>query len=545
MEIQKTSALLVTTSDPKSLSRLLSQLKPGYSLDAVVEAKLAENTFVLKLSGGQSLRAQTPNVLELGQILKLEVVKAGTVPELKIIVPERVVQPEQSVVIQALRQFLPKQQGLTDFAVFLRQIATLTTGKSDAVSTAIHEALGAILSKNELMSTEGLKRGISNSGVFLEAKLANLPLTLQGDLKGHLLTLADALQKAQGNQNTLSSAETINLATGKEADSAPAKTLLDVLAGALDKTLFNKNPSGFLEAKLANLPLTLQGDLKRQLLLLAETLQKIQGVQNTFSSAETIDPATGQVANSLPAKTLLDVLTGALDKALFNKNPSGFLEAKLANLPLTPQGDLNEHLLTLADTLQKIQGIQNTLSSAETIHPATGQAADSSPAKTLFDILAGAMDEALLNKTEGAIARIVLDQLASLPQNDDKQNAWQIEIPFIDGHHTDSVKLKINRESNANQSSDQANWSVVLELNPPGLGTLHSRISLVGDVIDTYFWSDQQTTIALVREHLDRLSARYTQAGLSVGQLNALEGTPVNAKSSDSLLLPTLLDERV
>ena len=387
MEIQKTSVLLVTSSGPKSLSSLLSQLKPGYSLDAVVEAKLAENSFVLKLSGGQLLRAQTPNVLELGQILKLEVVKAGTVPELKIIIPERAVQTEQAVVIQALRQFLPKQQSLTDFVVSLRQIATLTAGKSDAVSSAIHEVLGAILSKDELMSAEGLKRCISNSGVFLEAKLANLPLNLQGDLKGHLLTLADALQKVQ-------------------------------------------------------------------------------------------------------------------DK-------------------------------------------QNTLSSAETIHPATGQAADSVPAKILPDVPAGAIDKALLNKTEGAIARIVLDQLASLPQNDDKQNAWQIEIPFTDGHHTDSVKLKINRESKTNQASDQANWSVVLELNPPGLGTLHSRISLVGDVIDTYFWSDQQTITALVREHLDLLSTRYTQAGLAVGQLNALEGKPVNAKSSDPSVLPALLDERI
>ena len=387
MEIQKTSTLLVTSADPKSLSRLLSQLKPGYSLDAVVEAKLAENSFVLKLSGGLSLRAQTPNVLELGQILKLEVVKAGTVPELKIIVPERAVQPEQAVVIQALRQFLPKQQSLIDFAVSLRQIATLTAGKSDTVSVAINEALGALLSKDELMSAEGLKRGIGNSGVFLEAKLANLPLTLQGDLKGHLLTLAEALQKVQGNQNTLSGAEIIHPATGKAADSPPAQALLDVLAESLDKSLFNK--------------------------------------------------------------------------------------------------------------------------------------------------------------TEGAIARIVLDQLASLPQNDGKQNTWQIEIPFTDGHHTDSVKLKINPENKTNQASDQANWSVVLELNPPGLGTLHSRISLVGDVIDTYFWSDQQTTTALVREHLDLLSTRYTQAGLTVGQLNALEGAPVNDKSSGTSLMPTLLDERV
>ena len=387
MEIQKTSGLLVTSFDPKILSKVLAQLQTGYTLDAVVTAKLAENSFVLKLSGGQLLRAQTPNVLELGQILKLEVIKAGTVPELKIIVPERTALVEQPVVTQALRQFLPKQQSLIDFATSLRQIATLTAGKSDPVSAAINQALGALLSKDELVSAEGVKRGISNSGVFLEAKLAILPLTLEGDLKGHLLTLLDALQKVQGNQNTSSSTDKIHPATSQATDSAPAKTLPNVLAETIDKTLFNK--------------------------------------------------------------------------------------------------------------------------------------------------------------TEGAIARIVLDQLASLPKNDDQQNLWQIEIPFTDGHHTDSVKLKINRESKANLATDQANWSVVLELNPPGLGTLHSRISLVGDVIDTYFWSDQQTVTALVQEHLDLLSTRYTQAGLTVGQLNALEGAPVNAKSSDPSLLPILLDERI
>ena len=387
MEIQKTSGLLVTSFDPKILSKVLAQLQTGYTLDAVVTAKLAENSFVLKLSGGQLLRAQTPNVLELGQILKLEVIKAGTVPELKIIVPERTALVEQPVVTQALRQFLPKQQSLIDFATSLRQIATLTAGKSDPVSAAINQALGALLSKDELVSAEGVKRGISNSGVFLEAKLAILPLTLEGDLKGHLLTLLDALQKVHGNQNTSSSTDKIHPATSQATDSAPAKTLPNVLAETIDKTLFNK--------------------------------------------------------------------------------------------------------------------------------------------------------------TEGAIARIVLDQLASLPKNDDQQNLWQIEIPFTDGHHTDSVKLKINRESKANLATDQANWSVVLELNPPGLGTLHSRISLVGNVIDTYFWSDQQTVTALVQEHLDLLSTRYTQAGLTVGQLNALEGAPVNAKSSDPSLLPILLDERI
>jgi hypothetical protein len=216
-------------------------------------------------------------------------------------------------------------------------------------------------------------------------------------------------------------------------------------------------------------------------------------------------------------------------------NSGIFLEAKLANLPTLLQGDLKGSLLTLADALQKIQGNVETIS---------GQTAESLAAKTVPDVLAGVMDKALLNKTEGAIARIVLDQLASLPKNDDTHNVWQIEIPFTDAHHTDSVKLKINHDSKGNQAEGTANWSVVLELNPPGLGTLHSRISLVGQAIDSYFWSDQQATAALVREHLDVLAARYAQAGLAVGQLNVLEGAPVNAKVSALSELPTLVDER-
>ena len=262
-------------------------------------------------------------------------------------------------------------------------MATMTEGKTGAVSTAIHEVLGAILSKNELTTPEGVKQGINNSGAFLEAKLAN-QLTPQGDLKGHLLTLVDALQKAQDNQ-----------------------------------------------AKIET-PLT----------------------------------TPNNVTEAIPTKTLPNNLIGSTDK-----------------------------------------------------------------------------DNALLNKAEGAIARIVVDQLASLPQNENQQNIWQIEIPFTHGQQTDTAKLKINRESKDNhQPNDKANWSVVLELNPAGMGTIHSKISLVDDRIDTYFWSDQQKLTALVREHLDLLANRYTEAGLSVGQINTLDGP---ASPTNSPALPTLLDEYI
>ncbi|ESS70288.1 putative flagellar hook-length control protein [Methyloglobulus morosus KoM1] len=396
MEIKNIPASTVSATaltGTKDLAALLPQLQLGNSLGAVVTAKLAENSFLLTLSSGQTLRAQTPTVLELGQTLKLEVAKVGAIPELKIISPELGMQPETAAVLQALRQFLPKQENLTDFAVTLRQMANLTSGKTDTVSTVINQVLGALPAKDDLVSVEGLKQGVSNSGVFLEAKLAN-QLPPQGDLKGHLLTLANALQNIQVEQND----------KGSVPNTAMAPTV------------------------------------------------ELKQVTNSAGQSERLPEA-------------------------------------------------------LSQTIEK--------------------------------------DNTLLNKTEGAIARIVVDQLASLPKNGEQQNFWQIQIPYIHGQHTDTVQLAISRENKSNTNSEKANWSVELELNPPGLGKLHSRISLVDDRIDTYFWSQQQALTALVQDNLTHLADSYTQAGLAVGKLNALEGAATHTKTSDISALPSLLDERI
>lgn len=376
MEIQKSSAPLAIPSAPNALHRMLSRLQPGQSLDAVVTSKLAENSFVLKLADGMLLNAQTPGVLELGQMLKLEVIKAGTVPELKIIFQEHTAPAEQSAVANALRQWLPKQQNLADAISALQQLAA-QAGKTDGLAAVLKDALAALPAKTDLMTAEGLKRGVDNAGVFLEAKLAEALTAQPDDLKAHLLKLASLLQ------------------------------------------------------------------------------QKISGER---------------------------------------ENP--------------PALDL--------------------------IRAATAQAAD-----------AATPDRTLLAKIEGALARIIVDQLASAPQQDGQQQVWRLEIPFTDGRHADSVKLAVSRDGKGSQpNTPAANWTVALELNPPGLGTLYARINFADAVVNTYFWSDSDETAAWVRDHLDVLSARYAAVGLTPGQLNALTGRPTDAKSADSPSPAQLLDER-
>jgi hypothetical protein len=371
MEIQKTQAISGVSANANKPPQDFSKLQAGAMLNAVVSGITGDNTYILKLLDGRLIRAQTLNELALGQVLKLEVVKAGAVPELKIagVPPEHAGQPAALAVQNALRQLLPKQVELKDLTALLKQAAGIAQGKSEPVSAAIQSTLAALPAKTDLMTAEGVKQGIANSGVFLEAKLAR-QISPHGDIKGQLLVLAEALQK---------------------------------------------NPP-----------------------------------------------------------------TKADDAAVF---------------------------------------------------------------KSLADDGPTTSNPALLAKTEGAIARITLDQLASLPHNEESQNSWQISLPFTNGQHTESLNLKIKREPSRNPAQQQAGWSVVLELNPPGMAPLHCKVSLHADKVDTYFWSDSEPNLQQVQEHLGLLAQRYAEAGLTTGHLNVVDAARMRAETAEKTHLPTLLDD--
>lgn len=366
MEIQKSSAISDLSSKPDHPTQPFSGWPQGSSLNAVVGEKIDDHTYLLKLSNGQTVRAQTQNELAPGQALRLEVVKAGALPELKIVWPEQSAASTSLVLQNAFRQLLPKQINLSDFALALGRMAASSVAKVNPSSAAIQEVLSSLLSKKDLMTAEGVKKGIENSGLFLEAKLAQ-QLTPQGDLKGQLLILANTLHKL----------------------------------------------------------LTAEGG-----------------------------PGLNRLSPEL-------------------------LEA----------------------------------------------------------------NQTLLAKTEGAIARISLDQLASLPQDDAPQTVWQLSIPFTDGAQTNAATLTIKHENHHNPLNSPPNWSVVLELNPPGMGTLNCKISLVNDKVDTYFWSECASGILQVRDHLDVLARRYGEAGLTVGHLNVVDGARMATEAPGRESRPALLDE--
>jgi hypothetical protein len=151
--------------------------------------------------------------------------------------------------------------------------------------------------------------------------------------------------------------------------------------------------------------------------------------------------------------------------------------------------------------------------------------------ETLSPQLASELKE-LIGKTEGAISKIVLDQLASLPKEEGTKQSWQLDLPFHSGAaQADSLKLTITQEDKNSSSESEASWSVVLEISPPGLGTIYSKIILQGNQIDSYFWSEDAAICDLIDNHLGELEKRFSAVGLEAGQLETRNGKPVEADS--------------
>lgn len=154
----------------------------------------------------------------------------------------------------------------------------------------------------------------------------------------------------------------------------------------------------------------------------------------------------------------------------------------------------------------------------------------------------------LLRQAEGALARIQLNQLSSLPQERAQASEWLIEVPLRRDGETDVWSLRISRdpEGGAGQEAERETgggpgWTVMLAFDLPGIGPLQSRISLRGDSVAAQFFSRQQGILPLVAEHLPLLQARLQQAGLRVSELSCHHGQiPVPAGAPKT----RILDER-
>lgn len=219
-------------------------------------------------------------------------------------------------------------------------------------------------------------------------------------------------------------------------------------------------------------------------------------------------------------------------------NSGTLLEARLARAtacdPQLLAQDLKANLLRLAAQLKG--------GSASPLDPghapgATAGLPDAPPQP------AGARD--LAPHVDGALARIQINQLASLPAEHGAPPALVVEIPLRQGEQLHSLRLRFERDRNAPSSDAEAQpWSVLIELDPPGLGPIRARVTAQARDVSAAFWTEQAQTAALLRDNLATLEHRLQREGLRCRELACHVGSGPELVAAGVQAPAGLLDER-
>jgi len=150
----------------------------------------------------------------------------------------------------------------------------------------------------------------------------------------------------------------------------------------------------------------------------------------------------------------------------------------------------------------------------------------------------------LSKKTSAALARIVLDQLASLPKTEGSNTSWHFELPFRHGEIIETLQLIIQGEVPSQKNPPQEPcWSVIIKMEPPSLGKIEARVILQEGKLNVFLWSKSAHTNRLFKRYLEKLAENFLAQGLQPNQLQTMDGPP--PPTPHPTFTPPLLDERI
>ncbi len=240
---------------------------------------------------------------------------------------------------------------------------------------------------------------------------------------------------------------------------------------------------------------------------------------------ETLHRLAQKILQNLPSKNHLS----QPQRIKQSINNSGvFLESKLAQSEtpkLQTQADFKANILKFLQELKKL--------------PIPAPQSETNALERETNIL-----KQLQNSGESSVAKLVLDQLNSLPKEDSPKQIWYFEIPYVDQKNARALSLQIEKDKKIDVEDGKENWSVNITLTPPNLGKLHCKISCYDQIVNTHFWSDLQKTTNLIDRNLDYLKSQLEASGLKTGQMESYQDTPT-LNPTINLSNSNLIDEQI
>ena len=257
--------------------------------------------------------------------------------------------------------------------------------------------------------------------------------------------------------------------------------------------------------------------------LLNQLIKELPQLTRHSGVSETLKRIAAEILQNLPQRQQLNE-NSLLKKSVVNSGV--FLEARMPELAKNPELTLPHDFK--ANLLKLIEAIKQEVAKPENLE---AQDIDLTGLKNLQQ------------KSENNVARIIIDQLSSLPKEEGAKQIWTIDIPFVDRGQAENVSIQIALDKESEQQGQRDKWSVTMTLTPPGLGTIQCHLSYQNGVINTLFRSQQVQTTQLISQHLEHLKLQMESAGLKTGLMNIQEGLQAE-KSAYAMTGNSLLDEK-
>ena len=166
--------------------------------------------------------------------------------------------------------------------------------------------------------------------------------------------------------------------------------------------------------------------------------------------------------------------------------------------------------------------------------PTSGQQPATAPVPP--DAPARLIGHALLEETDGALARTTLLQAASLPgapsavaeHADAGGTHWNLEVPFMTPMGTAIAHFEISRDEHKAAAAERRppGWRVNFSVDVEPMGPVHAQISLSGHRAAVRLWAERSPTATALRESVGELSDALKQAALEPAEVVVRDGAP-------------------
>jgi hypothetical protein len=459
------------------------------------------------------------------------------------------------------------QAGLAPLFANLNVAAGLNT-LPPQVQQAVAQLLSQQVNLDQNLTGNAIKQAFQNSGLFLEASLASGSVsasTAAPDLKAALIVLrqvlatslagaaaqtptatsvagpAGAAQLVAAAQQTLAAPASavqpgavppLSAATATQAATLLAAIVEQgtgpIIQAALQPGVITVVPE--TQATPSLVPVLPSEIVAPQASLAGAATMVVPDVLNFGVTDQIITPASTAAALAAASGAAITLLQEAVQaEPMIAGIPSQLLLNNAAMLSLLPAAAGARTLKGDDAAAARINAppppISGAVPTAQPVVAAT--LLTNSPAETAM--------HHLLADTDGAIARQVLLQVASLPERTDASGQrveagashWNFEIPFTTPQGTAMAQFEISRDSGGNEvAAAKRVWRARFSLDVEPAGPVHALISYSSERTSVRMWAERPATVAQLRTSADELSQALVKAELQLGDIVIREGAP-------------------